>query len=99
MLVLVLMYGKGIIFVLIHKNNTALQNHHFTRNILQLQLSVKTYARFMKLELSRESRVIAGTKQQRFSNSKSRVILRITRPKLHRHYRQDKLGINFEQEK
>jgi len=33
-------------------------------------------------------------KQQCFSNSKSRVILGITRPKLPRHYRWDKLGIN-----
>jgi len=33
-------------------------------------------------------------KQQHFDNSKSRIILRITRPKLSRHYRWDKLRMN-----
>jgi len=38
-------------------------------------------------------------KQQHFSNIKSRVILGVTRRKLPRHYRWDKLGINSGQEK
>ena len=58
-----------------------------------------SYARFLKLGLSRESRVIPGTpKQQRFSNIKSHVILGITRPALSRYYQRDKLGINSGQE-
>jgi len=38
-------------------------------------------------------------KQQHFSNTRSRVILIITRPKLSPQYRRDKLGINSGQEK
>ena len=56
-------------------------------------------SRFLKLELSREPRVIPGTKKQHFRNNKSWVILGITRPKLSRHYRQGKLRINTGQEK
>ena len=38
-------------------------------------------------------------KQQRLINTKSPIILRITRPKLTRHYWRNKLGLNSEQQK
>ena len=49
--------------------------------------------------ISRISSYPWNKKQQRFSNSKSQVILGITRPKLSRHYRWDKLRISAGQEK